>query len=49
MRESERKSILVMVVVAVAAGLAGLIAYYAAPGEKQQPALTGEAGAIRPA
>ena len=33
--------------VAVVTGLAGLIAYYAAPGEKQQPALTGEAGAIR--
>ena len=49
MRESERKSILVMVVVAVAAGLAGLIAYYAALGEKQLPALTGEAGAIRAA
>ena len=47
MRESERKSILVLVPVAVVTGLAGLIAYYAAPGEKQQPALTGEAGAIR--
>ena len=49
MRESERKSILVLVSVAVATGLAGLIAYYAASGEKQQPALTGEAGAIRSA
>ena len=49
MRESERKSILVLVAVAVVTVLAGLIAYYAAPGEKQQPALTGEAGAIRAA
>ena len=47
MQESERKSIPVLLAVAVATGLAGLIAYYAGPGEKQQPALTGEAGATR--
>ena len=49
MRETRWKTIRVLVPVAVAMGLAGLIAYYAAPGEKQQPALTGEAGAIRAA
>ena len=49
MRETRRKTIRVLVPVAVVTGLAGLIAYYAAPGEKQQPALTGEAGAIRAA
>ncbi len=49
MRETRRKTIRVLVPVAVVTVLAGLIAYYAAPGEKQQPALTGEAGATRAA
>ena len=47
MPNATKKTIRVLVAPALAAGLAGLIAYYAVPGEEQDPARPGEAGAIQ--
>ncbi len=49
MPKARKKTIRVLAASALAAGMAGLIAYYAAPGEEQDPALTGEAQAIQAA
>ena len=49
MRPARHNSLRVWVSLSVAAGLAGLIAYYASPGEEGEPSLSGEAMAVRSA
>ena len=49
MRKADKRTLGVLAAVAVAAILAGLIAYYEKPGERQEPLLTGEAKATRAA
>ena len=49
MRKADKRTIRVLASLAVAALLAGVTVYYMAPGEEQEPALTGEAKALRAA